>query len=92
MAIQLRADLEEIVLEDVERGPWRSADEYLERAVTMLHAQETWLASHRLEIAAKLGNGLASANQGQLFDAEQVKEILHERKQAWIEQWGIQRS
>jgi Arc/MetJ-type ribon-helix-helix transcriptional regulator len=92
MAIQLRADLEEIVLEDIQRGPYCSADEYLERAVTMLHAQETWLASYREEIAAKFGAGLNSANQGELFDIEQVKEILHERKQAWVEQWGIQRS
>ncbi len=47
MAIKLRRDLEEIVREDVERGPYKDADEYLERAVTMLHAQEKWLAAHR---------------------------------------------
>jgi Arc/MetJ-type ribon-helix-helix transcriptional regulator len=92
MAIQLRADLEEIVLEDVQSGPYQDVDEYLERAVTMLHAQERWLAAHRDEIAAKFGNGLKSANQGELFDVEQVKEIMHERKQAWVEHWGIQRS
>jgi len=54
MAILLRTDLEEIVLEDVQRGPWRNVDEYLERAVTMLHAQERWLAAHREEIAARM--------------------------------------
>jgi Arc/MetJ-type ribon-helix-helix transcriptional regulator len=47
MAIKLRPDLEEIVLEDVQRGPYKSVDDYLERAVTMLHAQEKWLWAHR---------------------------------------------
>jgi Arc/MetJ-type ribon-helix-helix transcriptional regulator len=92
MAIQLRSDLEEIVRADVERGPYESVDEYLERAVTMLHAQETWLAAYREEIAAKFGNGANSPQQGELFDIDQVKEILQERKQAWTDQWAIRRS
>ena len=91
MAILLRADLEEIVREDVQRGPYASADEYLERAVTMLHAQEAWLAAHRKELEARFEAGLHSLNQGELFDLEQVREIMYERKQAWAEQWGIQR-
>lgn len=47
MAIKLRRDLEEIVREDVEPGLCKSVGEYLKRAVTMLHEQETWLAAHR---------------------------------------------
>jgi len=47
MAIKLRPELEEIVREDVQRGFYKSVDEYLERAVAMLHAQEKWLWAHR---------------------------------------------
>jgi Arc/MetJ-type ribon-helix-helix transcriptional regulator len=53
MAIRLRSDLEDIVREDVQRGLYKSVHEYLERAVTMLHAQETWLAAHRELLSTK---------------------------------------
>ena len=85
MAIQLRPELEEIVREDVQRGPYTSVDEYLERAVTMLHEQEAWMAVHRDEIAAKIEDGLASVERGDLIDAEQVQARMRVRKQEWIE-------
>ena len=52
MMIKLRPHLEEIVLEDVQRGFYKSVDEYLERAVTMLHAQEKWLWANRELLSA----------------------------------------
>jgi antitoxin ParD1/3/4 len=85
MAIQLRPELEEIIREDVRRGPYTSADEYLERAVTMLHEQENWLAAHRDEIAARIEEGLASVERGELADAEQVQARMRTRKQEWAE-------
>ncbi len=85
MAIQLKPELEEIVREDVQRGPYTSVDEYLERAVTMLHEQESWMAAHREEIAAQIEEGWASAQRGELLSPEQVREEMQTMKQAWIE-------
>jgi len=85
MAIQLKPELEEIVREDVQRGPYASVEEYLEQAVTMLHEQEVWLAAHRDEIAAKIEEGWASAQRGEVFTPEQVQEEMRAKKQAWIE-------
>ena len=85
MAIQLRPELEEIVREDVERGPYGSVEEYLEQAVTMLHQQEIWLAAHRDEISARIEEGLASAERGELADAEEVQARMRARKQEWAE-------
>ena len=77
MAIELRPDLEEMVLEDVQRGSCRNVDEYLERAVTMLHTQERWLVAHREEIAARIEAELAS-DESDLPPAGQAKQTMHE--------------
>jgi putative addiction module CopG family antidote len=86
MAIHLKPELEALIQQDVERGPYRSADEFVERAVQMLHDQEQWLADNRDAIAAKVESGYASAARGDLIDAEQVRARMNERKQAWREQ------
>jgi hypothetical protein len=43
MTIHLKPELERLIQKDVERGPYETADEYVERAVQMLHEQEEWL-------------------------------------------------
>lgn len=59
--IQLPAELERIILEDVQRGPYRTADEFLEQAVRLLHEHEDWLASQRTTIAMSVEAGWDSA-------------------------------
>lgn len=44
MTIRLKPELEQLIQEDVERGPYQTADEYVEEAVKMLHEQEEWLS------------------------------------------------
>lgn len=58
MEIRLRPELEELIRQDVQRGPYQTVDEFVEHAVSMLHEQETWLALHRAEIQAKIEEGL----------------------------------
>jgi putative addiction module CopG family antidote len=83
MTIRLKPELEALIQKDVERGPYQSADEFVEQAVQMLHEQEQWLADNRADIAAKIEEGYASADRGDLLDAEQVRARVNERKQAW---------
>ncbi|MBV8630139.1 MAG: hypothetical protein JOZ83_04395 [Silvibacterium sp.] len=78
MPIRLRRNLEEIVLEDVERGPYRNVHEYLERAVTMLHAQERWLAAHREEIAARIEAELAPKERADLRIPQPLSKMVPE--------------
>jgi putative addiction module CopG family antidote len=82
MEIRLRPELEALIREDVQRGPYATVDEFVERAVAMLHEQETWLAENRTTIAAKIAEGYAAAQRGELIDAEQVRSRLDERKRA----------
>jgi antitoxin ParD1/3/4 len=80
MEIRLRPELEELIKQDVQRGSYQTVDEFVERAVSMLHEQEAWLAEHRVAIAAKLDEGYAAAQRGELIEADAVRSRLTELK------------
>jgi antitoxin ParD1/3/4 len=79
MTIHLKPELEALINEDVERGPYQSADEYVAQAVQMLHAHERSLAEDRAEIAAKIEQGFAQAERGELVDGEEAFRQLRQR-------------
>jgi putative addiction module CopG family antidote len=72
MTIHLPAELERLIRQDVERGPYRTVDEFLEQAVRLLHEQEDWLASHRATIAKLVEAGWEAAGRGELHEATEV--------------------
>jgi antitoxin ParD1/3/4 len=82
MKIRLRPELEQLIKQDVQRGPYQSVDEFVERAVSLLHEQEAWLAEHGSEIREKIEQGYAAAQGGELIDSDQVRSRLDERRQA----------
>jgi antitoxin ParD1/3/4 len=84
MKIRLRPELEEMIKQDVERGPYQTADEFVEQAVSLLHEQENWLAEHASEIRKKIEEGYASAQCGELLDAEQVRSGMEDKKRVWL--------
>jgi len=79
MTIHLKPELEHLIQKDVERGPYKTADEFVERAVQMLHEQEEWMWANRAEIRAKIEEGYASAQRGELIDGEEVFAELRRR-------------
>jgi putative addiction module CopG family antidote len=83
MTIHLKPELEALIQEDLERGPYQSADEFVALAVQMLHEHEQWLADNRAQIAAKIEQGYAQAERGELIDSVEVRARLNERKRAW---------
>ena len=82
MEIRLRPELEELIKQDVQRGPYQSVDEFVEQAVSMLHEQEVWLAANRTEIAAKIDEGYAAAQRRELIEADDVGPELNKLKRA----------
>ncbi len=82
MEIRLRPEIEALVREDVERGPYQTVDEFVERAVAMLHEQEAWLAEHRSEIKNRIAEGYAAAQRGELIESEEVRARLNRLKRA----------
>ena len=84
MNIRLRPELEELIRQDVERGPYQSVDEFVERAVSLLHERESWLAEDASEIRAKIDQGYAAAQGGELIEADDIRATLNEKKRAWL--------
>ncbi len=84
MNIRLRPELEKLVEQDVQRGPYQTADEFVERAVVLLHEQETWLAEHTAEISANISEGYAAAKRGELIDSEEARLSMGQKKRAWL--------
>jgi putative addiction module CopG family antidote len=84
MKIELKPELEALIKQDVERGPYKSVDEFVEQAVSLLHEQEAWLAEQGSEIRAKIEEGYAAAQRGELVESGEVRSRLEEKKRAWL--------
>jgi Arc/MetJ-type ribon-helix-helix transcriptional regulator len=84
MNMRIRPELEKLIEEDSQRGPYQSVDEFVERAVSLLHEQEVWSAEHRTEIGAKIEEGYAAAQRGELLDSDSVRQLMDERKTSWF--------
>lgn len=84
MDIRLKPEMEEMIRRDVERGAYRSVDEFIEHAVALLHEEESWLADNASEIRAKIERGYASAQRGELLDSDPARQEMEQRKSAWI--------
>jgi len=77
MTIHLKPELEALIEQDVERGPYQSVDEFVAQAVQMLHEQ--WLADNRADIAAKIEHGFRQAERGELVDGEEAFRQLRQQ-------------
>ncbi len=84
MNIRLRPEIEELIKQDVQGGAYQSVDEFVEHAVSMLHEQEAWLTKNREEIRAKIAEGYAEAQRGELIAADEVLSSFEEHKRAWL--------
>jgi Arc/MetJ-type ribon-helix-helix transcriptional regulator len=80
MEVRLRPEPEAAIRQDVQRGAYETLDEYVEHAVSMLHAQEAWLAAHHAEVETQIDEGYAAAQRGELLDPDEVRSRLRELK------------
>lgn len=82
MNIRLRPELADLVKQDVERGAYSSVNDFVEHAVSMLHEQEAWMAANRSDIGAKIAEGYAAAQRGELLDPDEVRSRLAQLKRS----------
>ena len=82
MTIHLKPELQALIQKDVQRGPYESVDEFVERAVELLHEQEEWVSENRADIAAQVEHGFAQAERGELIDGEEAVRRLRQRRAA----------
>jgi Arc/MetJ-type ribon-helix-helix transcriptional regulator len=83
MAIRLKPETEALIARDLQRGPYRSADDLVEEAVRQLHDREEWLAQNRVDIERAIEEGYAAAQRGELLTEDELRARLKREQQAW---------
>jgi putative addiction module CopG family antidote len=84
MTIRLKPETEALIQEDLQRGPYRTIEEFVEQAVRMLHEEEELWATEKQMINEKIERGLAQFERGEFFTEEELRTRQQERKAAWI--------
>jgi len=86
MTIHLKPELEALIQKDVERGLYQSVDDFVERAVQMLHEEEAFLANDRHVIHEKIERAFGQFERGEGLTPEESRARLQEKKAAWLKQ------
>ncbi len=80
MPITLRPEHERLITEVLRSGDYKTPDEVIERALELLRERDTWLAESR----AKIEEGYAAAQRGELIESKQVRAQMEEKKRGWL--------
>jgi putative addiction module CopG family antidote len=86
MTIHLKPELEALIQKDVDRGHYQSVDEFVERAVQMLHEEEVLLANDSQAIHEKIERAFGQFERGEGFTPEESRAWLQDKKVAWLKQ------
>ncbi len=82
MPITLGPEHERLIAEALRSGTYQSPDEVIKRALELLRDRDAWLAQNR----AKIEEGYAAAQRGDLIGSDQVRAQMEERKRAWLDE------
>jgi putative addiction module CopG family antidote len=83
MTIHLKPETEALIQEDLQRGQYSSADEFVEEAVRLLHEeQELWAR----EVHEKIERAYGQFERGEFFTMEEMRVKREQRKAAWLAQ------
>ena len=80
MTIHLKRETEELIQREIQRGSCKSPEEYVERAVRLLHEEEELLAQEKDAIAAQIASGLAQLDRGESVPGDVARSRLQQRK------------
>jgi len=79
MPITLQPEHERLIAEVLRSGSYQNPDEVIQQALELLRDRDAWLAENR----AKIEEGYAAAQRGELIDADQVRVQMEKKKSAW---------
>jgi len=82
----VKPELEALIQKDVDRGHYQSIDEFVERAVQMLHEEEALLAIDSQAIQEKIERAFGEFGRGEGFTPEESRARLQDKKVAWLKQ------
>lgn len=79
MPMTLQPEHERLIAEALRSGSYQNSAEVIQRALELLRDRDAWLAENR----ARIAEGYAAAQRGELIDADQVRIQMEEKKRAW---------
>ncbi len=82
MTIQIRPELEQLIQKDIEHGGYRSVEQFVERAIQLLHDEEHLLQESREAIHESIGEGLAQLDRGEGVSGDVSRARLQRKKAA----------
>lgn len=85
MTIQIRPELEQLIQKDIEHGGYHSVEQFVERAIQLLHDEEHLLQESKGAIHDAIGEGLAELDRGEGVSGEVSRARLQEKKIAWMD-------
>ena len=80
--IQLSPELEQLIQQDIQRGGYQSVEQFVERAIQLLHDEEHLLQEHKDAIHTAIGQGLAQLDRGECIPGDVLRARLQEKKAA----------
>src|SRR5208337_4723316 len=80
MTIILQPEPVQLIAEALRSGDYQSSEEVIKQALELLRERDAWLAENR----AKIEEGYAAAQRGELIDNDQVRAEMEEKKRAWV--------
>ena len=80
MTIQLTPELEQLIQKDIERGGYQSIEQFVERAIQLLHDEEHLLHENKEAIHDAIGEGLAQLDRGEGVPGDVSRIRLQENK------------
>jgi putative addiction module CopG family antidote len=86
MTIELKPEIEALIQEHIQRGPYRTTSEFVEQAVRMLHQEEELWAIEKEEIGEKIERGLGEFERGEYLSEEESRARRQEHKATWLAQ------
>jgi antitoxin ParD1/3/4 len=84
MTINLKPELQRLIQKDIERGAYQSVEEFVERAVQMLHDEEDLLWESKDAIHREIGRGLAQLDRGEGVPGDVSRSRLQEKKDEFL--------
>ena len=80
MPMTLQPEHERLITEALRSGAYQNSDDVIRRALELLHRRDSWLAESR----ARIDEGYAAAQRGELIDGDQVRTQMEGKKRAWL--------
>ena len=85
MIIELKPEHQRMIDQAIQSGAYHDPGEVLDQAFEIIREQlqrEDWLVDQREVVAARIAEGFAQADRGELMDGDTALEMLHQRRAA----------